>query len=101
MHSGKHFFGFEAGDADRFMLCIQEPTTRYIKTFGSNEGQNKYRITGRFTLEEITEQSEDWENFKAKGGMVFNITVSELSQLDNLLRDCAEETIDLVDMSNY
>ena len=33
--------------------------------------------------------------------MVFNITVSELSQLDNLIRDCAEEIFDLVDMSNY
>lgn len=83
------------------MLCIQEPTTRYMNTLGSNEGQNKYRITGRFTLEEITEQSEDWENFEAKGGMVFNISVSELSQLDRLLSDCAEEIFDLVDMSNY
>ena len=72
-----------------------------MNTLGSNEGQNKYRITGRLTLEEISEQSEDWENFDAKGGKVFNITGSELSQLDNLLRDCAEETIDLVDMSNY
>lgn len=84
-----------------WMICIQEPSTRYINTLGSNEGQNKYRITGRLTLEEISEQSEDWENFDAKGGKVFNITISELSQLDNLLRDCAEETIDLVDMSNY
>ena len=72
-----------------------------MNTLGSNEGQNKYRISGILTLEEISEQSEDWENFEAKGGMVFNITVSELSQLVRLLSDCAEEIFDLVDMSNY
>lgn len=83
------------------MICIQEPSTRFMNTLGSNEGQNKYRITGRTTLEEISEQSEDWNYFDGNGGMVFNITISELSQLDNLIRDCAEETIDLVDMSNY
>lgn len=53
------------------------------------------------TLEEITEQSDDWYNFEANGGMVFNITISEQSQLNNLLRDCADEIFDLVDMSNY
>lgn len=82
------------------MLCIQEPFTCYMNTLGSNEGQNKYRIAGRFTLEEISEQSEDWNYFDGNGGMVFNISVSELSQLDRLLRDCAEEIFDLVDMSN-
>ena len=83
-----------------WMICIQEPSTRYMNTLGSNEGQNKYRITGRLTLEEISEQSEDWNYFDGHGGMVFNITVSELSQLDRLLSDCAEEIFDLVDMSN-
>lgn len=53
------------------------------------------------TLEEITEDSDDWYNFEGKGGMVFNITISEQSQLNNLLRDCADEIFDLVDMSNY
>ena len=72
-----------------------------MNTLGTNVGQNKYRITGMSTLEEITEQSDDWENFEANGGMVFNITISEQSQLNNLLRDCAEEIFDLVDMSNY
>lgn len=72
-----------------------------MNTLGSNEGQNKYRITGRITLEEISEQSEDWNYFDSNGGMVFNITISELSQLDRLLRDCAEEIFDLVDMGNY
>ena len=72
-----------------------------MNTLGTNVGQNKYRITGMLTLEEITEQSEDWYNFEAKGGMVFNITISEQSQLNNLLRDCADEIFDLVDMSNY
>lgn len=83
-----------------WMICIQEPSTRYMNTLGSNEGQNKYRITGRLTLEEISEQSEDWNHFDGNGGMVFNITGSELSQLDRLLSDCAEEIFDLVDMSN-
>lgn len=72
-----------------------------MNTLGSNEGQNKYRITGRLTLEEISEQSEDWNYFDGNGGLVFNITGSELSQLDNLIHNCAEEIIDLVDMSNY
>lgn len=84
-----------------WMICIQEPSTRYFNTLGSNVGQNKYRITGRSTLEEITEQSEDWNYFDGNGGMVFNINISDLSHLDNLLRDCAEEIFDLVDMSNY
>ena len=53
------------------------------------------------TLEEITDQSEDWNYFDGNGGMVFNINISDLSHLDNLLRDCAEEIFDLVDMSNY
>lgn len=72
-----------------------------MNTLGSNEGQNKYRITGRITLEEISEQSEDWNYFDGHGGIVFNITISELSQLERLLRDCAEEIFDLVDMSNH
>ena len=71
-----------------------------MNILGSNEGQNKYRITGRVTLEEISEQSDDWNYFDGNGGMVFNITVPEFSQLERLLRDCAEELIDLVDMSN-
>lgn len=82
-----------------WMICIQEPSTRYMNTLGSTEGQNKYRITGRTTLEEISEQSEDWNYFDGNGGLVFNISISELSQLDNLIRDCAEEIFDLVDMS--
>ena len=72
-----------------------------MNTLGSNEGQNKYRITGRVTLEEISEQSEDWNYFDGNGGMVFNITVAELSQLDRLFSDCAEEIFDLADMSIY
>ena len=72
-----------------------------MNTLGTNAGQNKYRITGMSTLEEITEQSDDWYNFEGKGGMVFNITISEQGQLNNLLRDCADEIFDLVDMSNY
>lgn len=83
------------------MMCIQVPSTRYMNTLGTNAGQNKYRITGMSTLEEITEQSDDWYNFEGKGGMVFNITISEQGQLNNLLRDCADEIFDLVDMSNY
>lgn len=83
------------------MICVQEPSTRYMNTLGSNEGKNKYRITGRITLEEISKQSEDWNYFDGNGGMVFNITISELSQLDRLLRDCSEEIFDLVDMSNH
>lgn len=83
------------------MICVQEPSTRYMNTLGSNEGQNKYRITGRITLEEISKQSEDWNYFDGHGGMVFNISISELSQLDRLLRECSGEIFDLVDMSNH
>ena len=72
-----------------------------MNALGSNEGQNKYRISGRVTLEEITEQSDDWNYFDGNGGMVFNIDISDLSHLESLLRDCAEEIFDLVDMSNY
>ena len=72
-----------------------------MNTLGTTAGQNKYRITGMTTLEEITEQSDDWNYFDANGGMVFNITLSEQSQLNNLLRDCADEIFDLVDMSYY
>lgn len=71
-----------------------------MNALGSNEGQNKYRIAGIATLEEISEQSDDWNYFDGNGGMVFNITVSELNQLVRLLSDCAEEILDLVDMSN-
>lgn len=68
---------------------------------GTNVGQNKYRITGMSTLDEITEQSDDWYNFEANGGMVFIITIADQSQFNDLLRDCAEEIFDLVDMSSY
>lgn len=72
-----------------------------MNMLGTNAGQNKYRITGMSTLEEITDPSDDWYNFEANGGMIFTMTISDQSQFNNLLRACADEIFDLVDMSSY
>ena len=102
MHSGKHFIGFLAGDADKYIIGEDSHgDVMFLGVKGNETTRSTFTLNGRVTSDLLDEQGDDWQNFEAKGGLSFVTSIENFYTIADLIGQCAGDEIKLVDMSNY
>lgn len=99
LKSGETFLGFEAGDATPFMITRSvQSDVQYIYCGGQKIKGFRWTLNGLAL--DSTLQDNDWEPFESKDGTAFPVSTNDFLQLAELIADCANESLPLLDFTN-
>lgn len=98
LKSGETFLGFEAGDATPFMITRNiQSDVQYLFCGGQKRTSSRWTLNGLAL--DSTLQGDDWGPFESKDGTAFPVSTKDFQQITELIADCANETLPLLDFS--